>query len=303
MRRKNEGLISVPDFIQIRIHIVRQLSRMDLNALTTGKAVLVWRSQDTGASASFGKAPCPMCATSLLFDSAYHEYEDNYGLDSTSPPAIHTELFRCPLCAWTFTWEQDTHGYYNTPTTEATTSLLRALDINSADLRLAELGAHLTKHSQRLFDLSPVRFEQLITGVFSELGFSAVHTGKSGDQGADIVLFKDDRTERWGIVECKRYSELRTVKPEVLRALVGAAVDFDVRRAYLVTTGRVSRGVHAKLSDFRSHGYELELLQATEILKMLGVYNMTLPSLDKLSESVRKDIIADNTRLWKRDPA
>ena len=117
------------------------------------------------------------------------------------------------------------------------------------------------------------------------------------------MLFRDSRTEMWGIVECNRYASHRSVRPEILRALVGAAVDFGVRRAYLVTTGRVSSGFHAKLDDFRSTGYELELLQATEILKMLGVYSETLPSLDKLSEAVRTEIISENVRHRKHSPA
>ncbi len=276
---------------------------MDLSGLKTGKSVLVWRSQDTSSSASLGQGPCPMCATSLAFQSGAHQYEGSWGPGAGGPGAILTELLRCPLCGWTFAWEQDTHGYYNTPTTQAFTSVLRVLDLNSSDLRLAELGTHLRAHSERLFDLSPRRFEQLMTGIFSELGFDAIHTGRSGDGGADIVLFKDRRTDLWGIVECKRYSRHRKVQPEVLRALVGAAVDFGVRRAYLVTTGGASGGLQRKLADFRSRGYELELLQATEILQMLGVYATTLPSLDKLSGSVRMEIISENRRLWGDGPA
>jgi HJR/Mrr/RecB family endonuclease len=140
-----------------------------------------------------------------------------------------------------------------------------------------------------------------LTGLFSELGFEAVHTGRSGDGGADIVLFKENGRDAWGIVECKRYSKDRRVRPEILRALVGAAVDFGVRRAYLVTTGRVSDGFKNKVIDFRTHGYELELLQATEILKLLGVYSTTLPSLDKLSEAVRAEIVTENRRLWRNE--
>lgn len=267
---------------------------MDLRELAAGKTVLVWRSLQTHSSEKFGDGPCPMCATLLVNEAESYEYEGSWGPGTGGPGVTLTETSRCPLCGWTYAWEQDTHGYYNTPLTQASTSVLRNLDLNSDDLRLVELGTHLSTHSERLFDLSPRRFERLMSRLFSDLGFDAVHTGRAGDGGADIVLFRDSHRKTWGIVECKRYAKHRKVQPEVLRSLIGAAVDFGVRRAYLVTTGKVSGGFRVKLDDFRSKGYELELLQATEILKMLGVYSKALPSLDKLSKRIRTEIVSEN---------
>jgi hypothetical protein len=236
-----------------------------------------------------------MCATALTVQAKSHVYEGSWGPGTGAPGEILTETSSCPLCGWHSTWEQDTHGYHNTPLSEATISELRSFELNSAELRMVELGTHLKAHSERLFDLTPSRFEELMTGIFGELGFHAIHTGRSGDGGADIVLFKDAHAPAWGIVECKRYLPSRRVKPEILRALVGAAVDFNVRRAYLVTTGTLTSGLYGKLEDFRAKGYDLDLVHATDILKMLEVYNERLPSLDKLSEAQRLEIIHRNT--------
>jgi hypothetical protein len=274
---------------------------MDLDALATGKSLLVWRSRDQSSWQSFGNNPCPMCESPILFSSNTHQYEGNWGPGAGGPGEILTETGRCPLCGWSFSWEVDTHGWLNTPLHEGKTSLLRGLELNASDVRLSELGAHLQKHGERLYDLSPRRFEELVTGIFGELVLEAIHTGRSGDAGADIVLFKESHSELWGIVECKRYARERRVKPEVLRALVGAAVDFGVKRAYLVTTGLTSNGLRMKLSDFRARGYELELVQATEILKLLHVYSEALPRLENLSSTVREEIIAENRKLWTAD--
>lgn len=187
--------------------------------------VLVWRGDPIITSKPFTMPDCPMCDTRLMVKETHHTYADNY----MEPGEIWIDNRDCPLCGWHYYFDTDSHGYLNTPLTEVETSILRNLDVNSDELSLTELGTHLGKNFSDIHLLSPTRFEKLVESLFREQGFDTVHTGRSGDGGADIVLLKQNRRDRWAIVECKRYAEHHKVDVIILRSLVGAAVDWRVR--------------------------------------------------------------------------
>jgi len=259
--------------------------------------VLVWRGVPTISSNPFIMPDCLMCDTPLIVNEAHQTYSDNY--INMEPGVIWAVNRDCPLCGWHYYFNEDSHGWLNTSVTEVETSILRNLDVNSDELSLLELGSHLRKNFSNIHLLSPTRFEKLVESVFREQGFDTIHTGRSGDGGADIVLLKHARKERWAIVECKRYAEHNKVDVLILRALVGAAVDWRVRRAYLVTSSDFTSAVKRKVADFKERGYEVDLVAATELLQMLRVYNAALPSLDKLTDKVRREIIETNQKLLK----
>lgn len=115
-------------------------------------------------------------------------------------------------------------------------------------------------------------------------------TQPTADGGADIVLLSNGNTH--AIVECKKYAESRTVGVELVRSLVGACVDWNVRRAYLVTTTGISATARAKASDYRRLGYDIDLVAATELAKLLEVYNSDLPPLGELDVDARRHVIS-----------
>lgn len=237
-----------------------------------------------------------MCGSKLEKSDAF-EYESGYPQQEPWVPIGPYGVLDCgdcPLCGWWYAIEVPRLGPSHASVSAAE---LRQLDINENDLLIEELGSYLRQNYDSIFALTPRRFEELVTHILRGIGLEAVHTGRSGDGGADIVLFRNDSAEKWGIVECKRYSKTRRVGVEVLRSLVGAAIDWDVRRAYLVTSAAFTHGVFRKSADFRQRGYELELIEATELLKALGAYDRAMPSLEKLTEEKRQEIIRANIRV------
>lgn len=237
-----------------------------------------------------------MCAAQLVVCVSHQEYPAKFPHPSRDPEYIDTDIRRCPFCGWMYHWFFETDGYNFTPASYVIASELRELELNSTELRVAELATHLRRRREHLYDLSPRRFEELVTGLLRDLGFTAIHTGRSGDGGADIVLFSEWR--KFGIVECKRYARERRVGVEVLRSLVGAAVDWEVRRVYIATTSSFTRGLVTKVDRYRAKGYVVELIDASTLLRLLGTYNEMLPPLERISDRQREDIINWNTRLW-----
>ena len=97
------------------------------------------------------------------------------------------------------------------------------------------------KSLDELKSLSPSAFEEWVAARFRDLGFSARVVGARGDHGIDISLRKDDEK---AVVQCKAYREWSVGEP-ILRDLLGAMHASGASRAYLVTTGRLTKAAEA----------------------------------------------------------
>ena len=88
-----------------------------------------------------------------------------------------------------------------------------------------------------LLALSPDRFELLIAKLFEAYGHRATVMGGNGDHGVDVLVLTGEG-EKW-IVQCKRYSG--SVGEPVVRDLFGTMLHEAAQKAYLITTGGLTR--------------------------------------------------------------
>lgn len=88
-----------------------------------------------------------------------------------------------------------------------------------------------------LLALSPDDFEALIAKLFETYGHRTEIMGGNGDHGVDVVVATSEG-EKW-IVQCKRYSG--SVGEPVVRDLYGTLLHEDAQKAYLITTGGLTR--------------------------------------------------------------
>lgn len=93
------------------------------------------------------------------------------------------------------------------------------------------------KSLAQLQAMSPDEFEDWVAAGFRGLGYGTRVAGAQGDHGVDLVA---DKSEVLAVVQCKNYKSWSVGEP-VLRDLYGAMHDFGASRAFLVTTGRVTR--------------------------------------------------------------
>lgn len=105
----------------------------------------------------------------------------------------------------------------------------------SADLRQQEQYFHRIKRLDQVKALDPAAFENFVGALFAQMGYQVQTTGRSGDEGIDLMLYKQ---RRLAIVQCKRYSG--SVGQPIIRDLYGAMVHNRANEAYLVTTGAFS---------------------------------------------------------------
>jgi restriction endonuclease Mrr len=82
----------------------------------------------------------------------------------------------------------------------------RAIDAVVTEIS-AELIKELATHPERLYELTPRRFEELVAELYRRRGFEARLTPASGDEGVDVYVVRNDEMGRtlW-VVQAKRYA-------------------------------------------------------------------------------------------------
>jgi restriction endonuclease Mrr len=80
-----------------------------------------------------------------------------------------------------------------------------------------ELIRFFRSHPEKMYQLEPRKFEELIAAILENLGYSVELTAKGADGGVDIFATqKSDIGEVLLIVDCKRYSATNHVGVEVV---------------------------------------------------------------------------------------
>lgn len=203
----------------------------------------------------------------------------------------------CPLCGWKssrYIWLSKRTGMFDGIYKNSV--LKEFQDLDSSSLSVDEIGSYLRRSFSDIYSISWRRFEELVEGVFKHQGFETILTQQTRDEGADILIISNGRTQ--AIIECKKYSESRTLGVEIVRSLVGACVDWNVKRAYLVTTTDATAPARLKVADYKRRGYDIDLVTATELSELLGVYSKTLPGLEHIDQEKRIEIASK----WEADP-
>jgi restriction system protein len=236
----------------------------------------IWEHAHTNAVPSLDLigSHCPYCRVPL------REYE----ADWDEPRYVeHTSSFDsvwlCPLCGWWHTYRQTQgsilgndigpngeKGPYGT-LIMASTGVLKNLSLRDIEVPIEEVRAFLTARYDRRFEVHPSLMERTVASVFSDLGYSALVTGRSGDNGIDIVL-SDNGTDLVG-VQVKRHKDRIAV--EQIRSLAGALVLGGYTRGMFVTTSSFQAGASRTVATFADRGLPIELVDASRFLDTLRV--------------------------------
>jgi HJR/Mrr/RecB family endonuclease len=174
----------------------------------------------------------------------------------------------CGYCGW------GVRGEYfedeELSTSRQMENILRDFEVSSAEVTFSELGAFLKTNYESVYSLSPRRFELLVGDVFKNQGFQVEVTRSSKDGGYDLILLNDSSYQT--IVEVKCYKQ--RVGVELVRQLRGVQLRENAKSAVLVTASSFTRGavLEAKAATPNEYGFELQLIDANDILKLLDVY-------------------------------
>ena len=148
---------------------------------------------------------------------------------------------------------------------------VQAQEPTSAPIRLdiitinEELLRTLDREIHRARDLSPRKFEELVSELLARQGYTVELTPASKDGGKDIYAAKrDDLGTFLYLVECKKYALDNPVGVEIVRALHGTVQAERATAGILVTTSVFTRGAR----DFQRHlQHQLSLRDYIELHK------------------------------------
>jgi len=131
------------------------------------------------------------------------------------------------------------------------------------DLAESTETAPATASRVDLLAMSPRDFELLVKRLFVAMGMRAWATQQSRDGGIDVIaVVEEELTGIECVVEAKRYSRL--VPPKEVRSLLGAMVDRNAHKGFVVTTGWFS----SESYDFAGRN-RLELIDGKRLRHLL----------------------------------
>ena len=241
-----------------------------LGAGLRAPGVTYWRTPDQ----------CPFCGSNM---KSSH-------IDDTQIEVVQSDT-SCPFCGYYQTLVNTLHftardmrmelGAGNIKDQFLHRPIVRQFDINDPQLAFDELGKWLSEHPDRMHDVTPRRFEELIDDVFKQKGYRTRLTQASKDGGVDIYLFDDD--ERQAIVQVKRNRKDRKIGVELIdqvRGLKLRPIHRDVYKAFIVTSSSFTKGAIERAGEAPViTSFEMELIDCDTLLRELGAYNVNLPKL------------------------
>lgn len=151
-----------------------------------------------------------------------------------------------------------------------------------------ELLCHVAESPERVFDLEPRQFEELVAEILERMGLEVQLTPQAKDGGRDIIASMPSALgELLAIVECKRYSPDRPVGLDIVERFLYTVRDKDLASLGMIaTTSRFTKGA---LEACERHKYQMLLRDYSHLeewLERYGTYvsdessGLWLPQLD-----------------------
>lgn len=133
-----------------------------------------------------------------------------------------------------------------------------------------ELKRYFQKHPERLYDLSPRKFEELIASILKDFGFDVELTPATRDGGRDIIAYiRNAVCQYLTFVECKKYAADNKVGVGVVREVSGVHYLKKAAKSMIVTTSFFSKDAKKEAAAIE---HQLELKDYNNIKEWLARY-------------------------------
>jgi restriction endonuclease Mrr len=105
-----------------------------------------------------------------------------------------------------------------------------------------EVKKYFKKHPEKLYDLSPRKFEELVASILEDMGLDIQLTKATRDGGTDIIAsIKNALTSLLILVECKRYAPENKVGVDIIRNVAGVHTLKNPAKSIIVTTSTFTK--------------------------------------------------------------
>ncbi len=136
-----------------------------------------------------------------------------------------------------------------------------------------ELKRYFALHPEKLYDLHPRKFEELIASILKDFGFEVELTKATRDGGRDIIAYMRNAVCSYlTYVECKKYAAENKVGVGVIREVAGVHHLRQPNKSLIVTTSFFTKDA---VEEARKIEQQLELKDYYAIKGWLGMYAQT----------------------------
>jgi Restriction endonuclease len=135
-----------------------------------------------------------------------------------------------------------------------------------------EVAQFIRRHEHGWFSISPFQMEQLVASIIrsNHKHTEVIHTGRSGDNGVD-VMFLDDGGTKWVVQVKRRQHPDKAEGPAPIRDLIGAAVLHKTKCCALFSNANhFTAAAYATKAKARDSGVRVELIDRGKLNRMIG---------------------------------
>lgn len=103
--------------------------------------------------------------------------------------------------------------------------------------------SYFAKYPEKMYEMPPRKFEELIAAIFGNHGFKVYLTPETRDGGYDILAIQKNEItgENSYLVECKRYKPENKIGVGIIRQLLGVVEDQRANMGILATTSFLTK--------------------------------------------------------------
>jgi HJR/Mrr/RecB family endonuclease len=163
-------------------------------------------------------------------------------------------------------YKQEREQLYKTALSIPLPSVVR---VEFADIT-EELIRYLASHPEKMYELNPYKFEDLVAEIFRDRGYDVIQTPYSKDDGRDLLaVYKEPFGTILTLVECKRYAAHQRIGPALVRHLFGVVEHERASHGILATTSFFTKGAREWTFDLQ---YKLSLHDYNDVVAWCREY-------------------------------
>jgi HJR/Mrr/RecB family endonuclease len=133
-----------------------------------------------------------------------------------------------------------------------------------------EIKKYFKKHPEKLYDMSPRKFEELIASLLQDFGFDTDLTKATKDGGRDIIASIINKVSNFLIyVECKRYKAENKIGVGIIREVIGVHNIHKPAKSIIVTTSFFTQDAIKEAKNFEN---QLDLKDFNDLKTWLQKY-------------------------------
>jgi restriction endonuclease Mrr len=133
-----------------------------------------------------------------------------------------------------------------------------------------EIKKFFKKYPQKLYDINPRKFEELIASIMEDMGFNVELTQATRDGGRDIIAsIKNAVTDFLAYIECKRYSPESKIGVGIIREVTGVHYLDNPSKSIIVTTSFFTKDAQEEAKRIEN---QLDLKDFNSIKDWLNKY-------------------------------